>query len=436
MSESTLSDRAEIPLQRPLEHHARGALVQRFAEIVVLLLAVFVPIVVVPLGDRFGTSDLMLPAITGILLFSRFRGRVEWSHWLLALFLASAAISLLQITDGRLQMKSSLKWIRLLGICAPFYLGVRMHVDERLLKKVGWGLFWGGLVAILISLAVWWLQIPIRDSQQKLWYRGSGAALRAGGLVGETTHFGHLTATWMTLSASLLVFANRVRQWRWVLAILLGFGLFAIFAASSRSAIINLVGTVIGVWLSFRFHPRSLSNVVIGAFAVLMLLVSSFVVLQIANRSGALPSSSRIGHQIDRFLPSESNSVNRFSSGRLESWERYLRLANKHILLGCGYKNSPSLIPGRVPDNSILSVLLETGTVGLSLMVAFVGSLLLVLFHCGRKGNPYAVLLTGVWCGQAMQALLGDTYTLWLSMPVLYLVTGLVIQYPREDEYT
>ncbi len=408
----------------------RRQLVQKLAEWFVVVMAFCVPIVVLPVGERIGMSDPLLPGLALLLIFSRYRGRIDTTHWLLLGFLAIAFLSLFQINDDRYQVKAGLKWIRLVGICAPFFLGARMFVDRRLVRRAAWAFFWGGLIAILISLAVWWLQIPIRDAQQKMWYRGGGSELRAGGLVGDTTHFGHLTATWMTLVGSCLILARPVKHWKWLLLVLLGLGGFAIFAASSRSAVVNLAGTVGGIWAAARYRPRSLSNTVIAGLVLAMLLVLGFTALQIAGRSGTLPATSRLANQIDRFLPSESNSVDRFSSGRIDAWKRYLRISGNHVVLGCGYKNSPSLIPGRVPDNSVLSALLETGVLGLASLAAFSLILMVSLGKQGLTGNRYALLLVGVWCGQLLQALLGDTYTLWLSMPVLYLITGLVLQLP------
>ncbi|QEG41361.1 O-antigen ligase family protein [Roseimaritima ulvae] len=431
MAEQAVFESLREPLDR---QHARHQLVQKLAEWFVVVMAFFVPIVVVPVGERIGMSDPLLPALAVLLIFSRYRGRIDASHWLLLGFLAIAFLSLFQIHDQRYQVKAGLKWIRLVGICAPFFLGARMFVDRRLVRRAAWAFFWGGLIAILISLAVWWLQIPIRDAQQKMWYRGGGSELRAGGLVGETTHFGHLTATWITLVGSCLILARPTKHWKWLLVVLLGLGGFAIFAASSRSAVVNVAGTAGGIWAASRYRPRSLRNSVVVGLALALLLVLSFTALQIAGRSGALPSSSRVAKQIDRFLPSESNSVNRFSSGRIDSWKRYLRIAGNHVVLGCGYKNSPSLIPGRVPDNSVLSTLLETGVLGVAALTSFAIVLMLSLAKLGMAGNRYALLLVGVWCGQLLQAFLGDTYTLWLSMPVLYLITGLVLQLPAADD--
>jgi len=424
----------ERPLRRPLvARNSRTALIQTVAEWSVLLLAFFVPIVVLPVGERLGMSDPMMPVLVVILLFSRYRGRIDICHWLLIAFLAVAFLSLFQINSQRMQFTAGLKWVRLLGICLPFFLGARMAVDRGLVERAAWAFFWGGVVAILISLVVWWLQIPIRDAQQKIWYSGGGSAYRAGGLVGETTHFGHLTATWMTIVASCLVLARPVRRWKWVLLVLLGLGGYAIAAASSRSAIVNLGGTAIGIVLFQRYRPRRLSNTLIGGLVFVILLVFAMSLLKIADQSGVLSSQSRFAHQVDRFLPSESNSVNRFSSGRLDSWKRYVRIAGEHTVLGCGYKNSPSLIPGRVPDNSVLSTLLETGAMGLLMLVSFTLALLYALFRQGLAGNRYALMMAGVWVGQAMQSVLGDTYTLWLSMPVLYLMTGLILQLNPSD---
>lgn len=410
------------------DNDRRGALTQRLMEATAVAIVFWVPIIVVPIGERVGFIDLIMFVVAGLLIFSRHRGRLDLSHWLLIGYLAIAFLSLYQIHDSREQLKAALRWVRLTGICLPFFIGARMFVDHRLLRRVGWYLFWGGLVAILISLMVYWLQIPIRDAQQKIWYRGGGSDLRAGGLVGESTHFGHLVSTWMMLSVCLLILVRPVRRWRLVLATTVGLGGYATFAASSRAAGLGVLVFAIALLVLNRFRGTNLKNAVIGGMTALIVGALGLSLLSIATQTGLLSTQSRLSRQIERFLPSESRSVNRFSSGRIDSWKRYLHQSRSQPWLGCGYKQSPRMIPGRFADNSVLSTYLETGMLGLGMMLAFAMVVLVLLIKSGSQGNPYGTTMAAVWVGQLGQALLGDTYTLWLSMPVLYLITGIVLQ--------
>ncbi len=401
-------------------------MVQSWGQLLAVAIALLCPIVAVYIGgDVLGASDPLMLGVAAVLILGRRRGKAEACYWMLAVFLLVAFTSLVQIDSSRVQVRSAMKWIRLVGICLPFYLGLRLRVDVQLLRRVGWALFWGGTVALLAGLVIYQLQIPIRTEGQRLYYRG-GSFYRAGGLIGETTAFGHLIATWSTLSFGLLIWAQRVRQWKWVLAVIVGLGGCMVFMASSRAGMLNMLVFALMLWSIGKFQRRTLKNVLMAG----ALLASMLVILQIGvmttRRTQVTGASEKVVRQVERFIP--VNSANEMSSGRLEAWQKYARIIRNHLWLGCGYKTATRLMPGHTPDNSVLSALLETGILGLIAIASFGLLTTFSLWNRAAQGNAYAQVLGSVWCGQLVQALTNDTHTLLLGVPVLYLITGLVLQ--------
>ena len=99
------------------------------------------------------------------------------------------------------------------------------------------------------------------------------------------------------------------------------------------------------------------------------------------------------------------------------------------ILLGAGYKMGVRMHE-ESPDNSYLSVMLETGVIGFACMSLFVVSVLYRLILLYFAGDPYAVVMIPVCCGQLANCLTSDIYTFWITMPIVFLLLGLCTQ-PR-----
>jgi O-antigen ligase len=267
-----------------------------------------------------------------------------------------------------------------------------------------------------------------------LWFRG-GSQFRAGGLIGETTAFGHLTATWMTLVFSLLVWtAERSQRRNWVLLTIGLVGLGMIFLSSSRAAMLNLMVFVASLWLMGRVGQRTFRNLMVLLICGMLTIVMGITLMFGVQGSGLMQGGEKMTRQLERFAP--LGSADRFSSGRLEAWQIYSRKIRNHLWLGCGYKTATKLVHNRTPDNSVLSALLETGILGLLALCSFAILTTLTLWKRGLEGEPYAQALSAVWMGQVAQALTNDTHTLLLGIPVLYLVTGLVMQLDRSNPRT
>lgn len=102
-------------------------------------------------------------------------------------------------------------------------------------------------------------------------------------------------------------------------------------------------------------------------------------------------------------------------------------MMNESVISGWGYKMGVRLHE-ESPDNSYISVMLETGIFGFACMALFVSAVLVRLVGLYLVGDPYAVVLIATCFGQLANCLTSDIYTFWITMPVVFLLLGLVVQ--------
>jgi hypothetical protein len=119
-----------------------------------------------------------------------------------------------------------------------------------------------------------------------------------------------------------------------------------------------------------------------------------------------------------------------WSSGRWTNWSLLLNFLAEHpqkLLLGIGYATLPHTdLLGRpiVGDNMYLSMLVETGILGVAAMGVFLAALLSTAYRVSRSKDAMASLvgtwLFCFWVGQLAQMLSVDVLTFWRVLP-LYL---------------
>ena len=113
-------------------------------------------------------------------------------------------------------------------------------------------------------------------------------------------------------------------------------------------------------------------------------------------------------------------------SGRLESWRVLTRFLAEHpwrLLLGAGYKTLPySEVAGRpvVADNMYLSILVETGWLGLVALLLLNVAILRSAWR--SRDSMLGATMLAFWCGQTVQMLSGDLLTYWRVLPVYFFV--------------
>jgi O-antigen ligase len=106
-----------------------------------------------------------------------------------------------------------------------------------------------------------------------------------------------------------------------------------------------------------------------------------------------------------------------------------------HALTGVGYKTLPySDFIGEpvIADNMYLSMLVETGLIGLAALVVLSAAILRASHRAARRGNARASFLGTwmfcFWIGQLFQMMSQDLLTYWRALPVYFCVLGLAMR--------
>jgi O-antigen ligase len=133
-----------------------------------------------------------------------------------------------------------------------------------------------------------------------------------------------------------------------------------------------------------------------------------------------------------------SESPNMVLSGRVASWQTLLNfLASNpwHAILGVGYKTLPYsdfIGATAVGDNTYLTLLVETGVLGLAAVVALNAAVLIYAYRAARSANPLrsfcGTWMACFWTGQVVQMFSADLLTYWRVLPVYFFVLALSVR--------
>lgn len=374
-----------------------------------------------------GAADLLMPIGAMVLFFRRRTGKVQTAHVALAVFTLAALISLTQITELKPAVDCTIRWVRLFGIFIPFFFCLFMPVNDRVLNCAFGAWIAGGLMAIAIGTVLHVFQIEVRQGQQRLWMHGA-SMLRAGGLIGNSGAFAHMAATW-ALTTSFYFMAVSKNRFRIMLAggAIFMF-LYVVYISSSRAALMNMMvaGGLFAVLYRIpkSWHQWAVLGSVYGALGVALLVCLSHCMPE-SNGGG---TSNAFETNMKRFIPGYGGtSSSEFTSNRADNWPEYIAMMNEKAITGWGYKMGVRLHE-ESPDNSYISVMLETGVFGFLCMSMFVMASFYRLFCRYFAGDPYAIVLIPVCAGQLANCMTSDIYTFWITMPVVFMLLGLVTQ--------
>ena len=119
-------------------------------------------------------------------------------------------------------------------------------------------------------------------------------------------------------------------------------------------------------------------------------------------------------------------------SGRVTHWGTltdFLGAHPWHLLFGIGYKTIPYtdyVGASVVADNTYLSLLVETGVVGLITFALLNWAILRTALRAARSGEIrasfFGTWIFCFWCGELVQMLTGDLITYWRVLPVYFWV--------------
>jgi O-antigen ligase len=358
---------------------------------------------------------------------------------LLALFLALlASVPLAALYSGPWIAAGSLARVLLFGISVYVYGWVAAGLAPPGAALRTARLLWIAAVASAIFACLdfhFQFPAPAGFGPQFVWLPG-GIFRRAQGVFYEAGMLGNVCCFFLVMTAVAAAAGRRVRlvgrRWLAVGAVPLAGALVLSYSRSSIAGLAVSLAALLylerGRLRLRRFLPGALASAGVAAMA-LYLVFPQFAALYWERLAGSA-----------MYLFSSTNGV---LSGRLESWgllAGFLAEHPWHALLGVGYKTLPySDFTGRpiVADNMYLSLLVETGVVGLAALIALHLAVLRTAWRAARNGGPQArffgACIFCFWCGQIVQMLSVDLLTYWRVLPVYFWVLATAVRLCHDD---
>jgi O-antigen ligase len=200
-------------------------------------------------------------------------------------------------------------------------------------------------------------------------------------------------------------------------------------------------GVLFAAALLFSYSRASLLTVAVAACAFVfvrrMNIRRAFLVMCGSILGAALlfrivmpELSSHYWNRIELSLQYLWSSPDGVLSGRLSVWKMMADALIEQpwrAVFGIGYKTLPytSLIGPNLPaDNTYLSLLVETGVVGLAAFLFLNAAILRTAFRAARSARPrasfFGTWIFCFWCGEMVQMLSGDLITYWRALPVYF----------------
>jgi O-antigen ligase len=274
---------------------------------------------------------------------------------------------------------------------------------------------------------------PAGFGPQFIWLR-SGVYRRAQGLFYEASTLGNFCAFFLVMIGAALLAPGRLspisrRAW------LPGGMVFAaaLVLSFSRASLLNVL--VAAAALLYLRRPRvRLARVALlfGGMALAGLLLLRALFPEFAEAYWLRLTASA------QYFFSETEGV---LSGRVGSWRTVLAFLAEHpwhAIFGVGYKTLPySDYLGRtvITDNMYLSLLAETGIVGLGAMLWLSLEILRAARRAARSADSrrsfFGTWIFAFWAGQMVQMFSGDLLTYWRVMPLYFWVLALAVRDER-----
>jgi len=390
-----------------------------------------------PLGDSGVHTAPVFAALgifAGILRMNQWRTQVTPLTAAFGWFLGALLVSLsfAALYSGTAVASGSLLRVGLFAISFYVYAWVAAGPRDphgNALRFVRF-LFVISVVAVLFACADFYYQFPTPAGfeDQFVWL-DEGVFRRAQGLFYEASTLGNFCAFFLVMT---LVGLSRPRAEAPCSKPLLAAGgiVFAgalILSYSRASIVAVLVACGVFVCLRRIRIGRILAGAAIGVSAAALLV-------RVALPSFAASYWDRIDFSL-QYIASRPNGV---LSGRLATWTvltNFIASQPWHAIFGVGYKTLPyTHFVGTevIADNTYLSLLVETGLVGLVAFLVLNAFILRAGFRAARSGNPRAAFLGEwifcFWAGEMVQMLSGDLITYWRVLPVYFCVLGMAVR--------
>ncbi|MBV8732066.1 MAG: O-antigen ligase family protein [Acidobacteriia bacterium] len=292
-------------------------------------------------------------------------------------------------------------------------------------------LYAAAVMAALFACADFYYQLPAPAGYgaQFVWL-DSGVYRRAQGLFYEASTLGNFCAFFVVMIAvSLLVprgAAPVPRRW---LAAGGAVVVAALVLSYSRASLLNvMVACLVLLWR----HRGRLNTKKLAALAGYT--TAAALVIWKAFPAFADTYWLRLSTSAQYFFSATEGVL----SGRIASWQALLAWIREEpwqLLWGIGYKTLPyteRLGAPVVADNMYLSLLVETGILGLAALVWFNAAVLRASAAASRAADPRRAFcgtwMLCFWSGQIVQMLSGDLLTYWRVLPVYLFVLALAVR--------
>jgi len=407
-----------------------------------LVSAVVLPPLPIPMGDSGPHPALLFAAFgvfAGVLYLREWRiqiGLVECA--LLALFailFASTALAALY-SGGALALQTVMRVLL-------FAVGVYVYFFTAFVGTDGAGpriqpLVYASMASAAIACLDFYYQLPAPAgfSHQFVWLESGEYYRRAQGIFYEASTLGNFCACFLVMISVAL---TRPRRQTFVprFALVAGGVLFsaALLFSYSRSSIVNLIAAFTALaWIDRRriAWRQALPWL---AFSVAAAAAAGFYFLPQLVEAAWMRLSGSVLYFFDY--------GEAIFSGRFDSWRFLLRFLAEHpwhAILGVGYKTLPysEYIGQRViGDNMYLSMLVETGIVGLCALLWLHAAVLRASFRAARHPNALASFLGTwmfcFWTGQVLQMFSADLLTYWRVLPVYFFVLAWAVRASRQS---
>jgi O-antigen ligase len=315
-------------------------------------------------------------------------------------------------------------------MCGPFRHGAALSM--RLARIM----FVVGVAAAAFACVDFYFQFPAPAGfgPQYVWL-DSGIYRRAQGLFYEASTLGNFCAFFLVMVAVALSRPKKDAPLPRT-ALLAGAAIFsaALVLSFSRASLLNvLVALASLAWLNrSRLRLRRVGWIFLAAIvagsAITYYFLPSFLTLYWDRLSNSAA-----------YLFSGTEGV---LSGRLSSWSTlalFLRDNPLYALGGIGYKTLPYtnfLGPSVIGDNRYLTLLVETGLIGLAALILLNAAILRAAYGAAR--NPDAIAsffgtwIFCFWMGEIFQMMSGDLLTYWRVLPFYFLTLAIAVRAANE----
>jgi O-antigen ligase len=383
-------------------------------------------------GPHLAVAVAALGLFAGLLRLSEWRISGDLLNGALLLYLGVllASVTLAAVYSGPEIAAAALARVLLFGISIYVFFYARAMPSDSL--RVVRFLFWTAAASAAFACLDFYFQFPAPAGfgPQFVWLP-SGAYRRAQGVFYEASTLGNFCAFFLVMIAAALLRPPRESPVSRP-ALLAGGAVFsaALIFSYSRAALLALTAAMLALMVLHRrrLHLRRL--VAIGTVCAAAGVVLAYAVLPAFV--GIYWLRLRMSFE---YFTSATGAV---LSGRLTSWDtlvNFLFAHPWHALVGVGYKTLPySDFIGEpvVADNMFLSMLVETGLVGLAALLLASAAILAASRRAARSANPRASFLGTwmfcFWIGQLVQMMSQDVLTYWRVLPVYFCILAMAMR--------